>query len=83
MSRLGGAYMEGNSGGVGVVESRIDKLERWAERHEDSQAKSTQRIFERLDELTHSLSQRLPPWGSALVALLAALVGLLGGALFM
>ncbi len=75
--------MSGGNGGAAAVDVRVDRLERWAERHEDSQAETTQRIFDRLDEITGNLSQRLPVWGSALVALLSMLVGVLAGAVFM
>ncbi len=75
--------MDGNGGTAAAADARIDRLERWAERHEDAQVETQKRIFERLDELTHCLYQRLPPWGTALVAVLSMLVGVLGGALFM
>lgn len=65
----------------GITESRVERLERWAERHEDSQDQTTTRIFTALDEIRKDLAHRLPPWASIIIALLTGAVGALLGVL--
>lgn len=60
------------------VEARVADLCRWR----DDQKDTTQRIFDKLDEIMQDLAERPPIWMVPLVGVLTTIIGVLAGALW-
>jgi hypothetical protein len=60
------------------VEARVESLCRWR----DDQRDTTQRIFDKLDEIVQDLAERPPAWMVPVVGVLTTIIGVLAGALW-
>ena len=54
----------------------------WRSRHEAEQRETTQRIFDKLDEIVQQLSNRLPLWATIMLSSLFTVIGFLLGAVY-
>ena len=56
---------------MATVEAQVSTLTTWQIRHESEQRDTTQRIFDKLDEIVKQLSGRPPAWATILIGILA------------
>jgi hypothetical protein len=54
----------------------------WRDRHEREQRETTQRIFDKLDEIVKQLSNRLPLWATLMLSSLFTVIGFLLGVIY-
>ena len=67
---------------MATVEAQVSGLDAWHIRHESEQRETTQRIFDKLDEIVKQLSGRLPAWATILIGILMGACGWLSGAVW-
>lgn len=60
----------------------VEDSRSWRARHEVEQRETNQRIFDKLDEIVKTLSNRLPLWATLMLSSLFTVIGFLLGAVY-
>ena len=67
--------------GLTEVRTQVDEIIKWRREYEEKQARTTERLFDKLETINENLSKRWPQSATNLILVLVAIVGALTGAI--